>query len=85
MVFMMVLFGLVFVLARQAEFGTFELIRWVTGPMDQLDRQVLWPHFEVIAQAVYTLLIVGLLAAAIDRVLGRHDNVEQQISAQADL
>jgi len=81
----LVLFGLVFVLARQAEFGTFELIRWVTGPMDQLDRQVLWPHFEVIAQAVYTLLIVGLLAAAIDRVLGRHDNVEQQISAQADL
>jgi hypothetical protein len=80
-----VLFGLVFVLARQAEFGTYEVIRWVTGPMDYLDRQVLWPHFAVLAQAVYTLLIVGLLAAAIDRVLGRHDSAGAEASAHADL
>lgn len=73
----MLLFCLVFVLATQAKYATMELVRWVTGPLDQTDATAFWPWMDVLAQGVYTLLVVGLLAAAVDRVIRRQQQRER--------
>ncbi len=67
----MLLFCLVFVLALQAKYLTYELIRVLTGPLDPTDSTAFSPWMDVVAGAVYTLVVVGLLAAAVDRVIRR--------------
>lgn len=67
----MLLFCLVFVLALQAKYLTYELVRVLTGPLDPTDSTAFSPWMDVVAGAVYTLAVVGLLAAAVDRVIRR--------------
>lgn len=66
----MLLFCLVFLLARQVEFGVAELLRWLLGPRDFRDALAFSPHLQVISRGAYTVVLVSLLGAAIDRILG---------------
>jgi hypothetical protein len=72
----MLLFCLVFLLATEAKYLTMEGFRWVTGPLDSVDAPAIWPWMDVVAQGVYTVLVVGLLAAAVDRVIRRQQQVD---------
>lgn len=67
----MLLFCLVFVLASQAEVATAEILRRLIGPRDVTTGVAFSPHLALLTRAVYTVLIVGLLAAAIDRIFQR--------------
>jgi hypothetical protein len=69
----MLLFCLVFFLARQAEYLGSELWRALLGPMDRDTGVAFAPHLLVVDRAVYTVLLVGLLAAAIDRIVRHRD------------
>lgn len=80
----MLLFCLVFLLATQAKYATMEVFRWVTGPLDSIDAPAFWPWMDVVAQGVYTLLVVGLLAAAVDRVIRRQQQLAAEPAADAD-
>ena len=65
----MLLFCLVFVLAKQAEVGTAWVLRELIGPQDPDVMVVVAPYLALIRRAVYTVLMVSLLAAAVDRML----------------
>jgi hypothetical protein len=65
----MLLFCLVFVLAKQAEVGTAWVLRELIGPQDPDVMVVIAPYLALIRRAVYTVLMVSLLAAAVDRML----------------
>lgn len=65
----MLLFCLVFVLAKQAEVGTAWVLRWAMGPQDPDWMVVITPYLTLIRRGVYTVLMVALLAAAVDRML----------------
>ena len=72
----MLLFCLVFLLSRQVEVGVAELLRWVVGPRDFRDALTLSPYLSVISRGAYTVVLVVLLGAAIDRILGHLDEEE---------
>ena len=69
----MLLFCLVFVIARQA--GQLVIVVWraVVGPVARDDALAFYPYLTVASNAVYTVLLVGLLAAAIDRIIRRRE------------
>lgn len=69
----MLLFCLVFVVASQSGVLVGELWRLVVGPLDRDTALALAPYLGILADAVYSLLLVGLLGAAIDRVVQRRD------------
>lgn len=73
----MLMFCLVFVVARQAGNLTVELWRLVAGPADRDTALAFAPYVEVMNNGVYTLALVGLLAAAIDRVLANQPRAEE--------
>ncbi len=77
----MLLFCLVFLLSRQVEVGVAELIRQIIGPRDFRDALTLSPYVSVISRGAYTIVLVVLLGAAIDRVLGHLDEGQPE-SAQ---
>ena len=70
----MLLFCLVFLLSRQVEVGVSEVLRWLVGPRDFRDALTLAPYLSVISRGVYTVVLVVLLGAAIDRILGHLDS-----------
>ncbi|MEO6412206.1 MAG: hypothetical protein ABIO48_06420, partial [Pedococcus sp.] len=72
----MLLFCLVFLLSRQVEIGVAELLRWIVGPRDFRDALTLSPYLSVISRGAYTVVLVVLLGAAIDRILGHLDEAE---------
>lgn len=75
----MLLFCFVFLLSKQVEYGTDELIRWIVGPRDFRDALSISPYTSVISRGVHTVLLVALLGAAVDRILGQleaKDSVE---------
>jgi hypothetical protein len=69
----MLLFCLVFLLSKQVEVGVSELLRLVVGPRDFRDSLTLAPYLAVISRGAYTVVLVVLLGAAIDRILGHLD------------
>lgn len=72
----MLLFCLVFLLSRQVEVGVTEALRRVVGPRDFRDALTLSPYLSLISRGVYTVVLVALLGAAIDRILGHLDEDE---------
>lgn len=66
----MLMFCLVFFLARGAGTVTEELWRAVAGPADRDTALAFAPYVSAMSNGAYTVVLVGLLAAAIDRVLG---------------
>ena len=73
----MLLFCLVFIVARQAGNLVIELWRAVVGPVNRDDALAFLPYLDVLSNGVYTLLLVGLLAAAIDRIVRRRSEHEE--------
>lgn len=69
----MLLFCLVFIIARQAGNLVLELYRAVVGPMAADTAVAFNPYISVLSNAAYSVLLVGLLAAAVDRVVRRRD------------
>jgi hypothetical protein len=69
----MLLFCLVFIVASQSGVLVTELWRTVVGPLDRDTALAIAPYVNILADAVYSLLLVGLLGAAIDRVVQRRD------------
>lgn len=67
-----VLFCLLFLLARQVEVLTGHAMRAVIGPLDPDVYVMLAPILSILPRATYTLVLVALLAAAVDRML-RHE------------
>lgn len=65
----MLTFCLVFLLAKLAETGVGELARWAIGPRSPNDMVPFAPYVDLIGRAAYTVVVVGLLSAAIDRLL----------------
>jgi len=70
----MLLFCLVFIVASQSGVLVAELWRAVVGPLDRDTALAVSPYVDILADAVYSLLLVGLLGAAIDRVVKRRDD-----------
>lgn len=66
----MLLFCVVFLLAAQVETGVQWLRRMLTGPMNAYDALTLTPLLNVFSRGAYLVVLVVLLAAAIDRILG---------------
>ena len=83
----MLLFCLVFLLSRQVEVGVAELLRWIVGPRDFRDALTLSPYLSVISRGAYTVVLVVLLGAAIDRILGHldeeHDGMRRPVDPRA--
>jgi hypothetical protein len=77
----MLLFCLVFVLASQAEVATAEILRRLLGPRDATDALAFSPHIALLTRGVYTVVIVGLLAAAIDRIFERAPIAEPETTS----
>lgn len=69
----MLLFCLVFIIARQAGSLMVELWRAVVGPVARDDALAFLPYLDLLSTGVYNLLLVGLLAAAIDRIVRRRE------------
>lgn len=69
----MLLFCVVFIVARQAGTLVVELWRAVVGPTSRDTALAFYPYLDVLSDAVYTVMLVGLLAAAIDRIIRRRD------------
>ena len=69
----MLLFCLVFIVASQSGVLVVELWRLVVGPLDRDTALAVSPYLDILADAVYSLLLVGLICAAIDRVVQRRD------------
>lgn len=67
----MLLFCLVFILANGAETLTALGLQRLIGPGNVNDLIAFTPYRDLLARAVYTVLVVGLLAAAVDRIVGR--------------
>jgi hypothetical protein len=67
----MLLFCIVFSVARAVEWGVSELIRVVRGPVDPSTGLAFAPWLSLVSGAAYTLLLVGLIAAAVDRIITR--------------
>lgn len=78
----MLMFCLVFIIARQAGNLVLELWRAVVGPMAADTAVAFSPYVSVLSDAVYSVLLVGLLAAAVDRVV-RHRDERQSADAQS--
>lgn len=79
----MLLFCLVFLLSRQVEVGVSEVLRLLVGPRDFRDALTLSPYLSVVSRGVYTLVLVVLLGAAIDRILGHLDGADEAEPAAA--
>ena len=77
----MMLFCIVFVIARQSANLAAEGIRVIVGPQLRDTALAFSPYVAVASEAVYTLLLVGLLAAAIDRIILHRD--ERDAAAEA--
>ena len=77
----MLMFCLVFIIARQAGNLVLELYRAVVGPMAADTAVAFSPYVVAVSDAVYSVLLVGLLAAAVDRVIRRRD---EGMAAQAE-
>jgi hypothetical protein len=67
----MLLFCLVFVVARQAGALTVEVWRLVVGPTSRDTAIAFGAYLDLLRDGVYTIALVGLLAAAVDRVVSR--------------
>jgi hypothetical protein len=65
----MLLFCLVFVLATQVKTGVAWLLRAAIGPREPSFMQVITPYGDLLVNGAYTVLMVALLAAAVDRIL----------------
>lgn len=86
------LFCLVFVLARQARDLVIEVFRWVIGPQSPDMFYAIEPYLTMVADAAYTILLVGLLSAAIHRIgvnlpgaLDKPDAPEKQAGREASV
>lgn len=64
-------FCLVLGLARLAEWGTALLLRALVGPRDPDTMVAFSPYLDIATRAVYTVVIVVLVAAAVSRLLTR--------------
>ncbi len=62
------LFCLAFVLVRQVNYGVAELLRLVVGPRQGTTFHSLSPYVTTFADAAYTVVLAGLLGAAIFRI-----------------
>lgn len=81
----MLMFCIVFVVARQAGNLTAELLRSLIGPLERDTGLAVSPYVELATDGVYTVALVGLLAAAIDRIVRRQqrDESAQPIGSSA--
>lgn len=68
-----VLFCLVFFLARYAEYATAEVLRVLVGPRSLDTGLAFAPWVEVVTRGVYTVILVVLVAATVDRVVARQE------------
>ncbi len=70
---LIVLFCLVFFLARYAEYATAEVLRLVVGPRSLDTGLAFAPWVSVVTRGVYTVILIVLVAATVDRVVGRQE------------
>lgn len=76
----MLLFCVVFMVARGVHWGVGELLRLARGPVDASTGLAFMPWFSVAQMACYTVLLVGLIAAAVDRIIMRRDEAEATVA-----
>lgn len=74
----MLLFCLAFVGAAQVEFLVYEGLRLLVGPRSWLDSSAFFPYAEVLGMGGYLVVLTALLAAAVDRVIGRQPDPATQ-------
>lgn len=67
----MLMFCVVFAVAKLAERGVGELLRLLRGPVVVQSGLAIEPWLGVLRTGAYTVLLVGLIAAAIDRIVRR--------------
>lgn len=82
-----ILFCLVFFLARYGEFLMGELLRVIIGPRDLDTGLAFSPWLQLATRGTYTVLLVVLVATAVDRVVGRQQagaTTEPAVPAEAD-
>ncbi|MTB87525.1 hypothetical protein H9L21_05785 [Aeromicrobium senzhongii] len=77
----MVMFCLVFVIADQANALVNELWRLVLGPRDRDTALAFAPWLDITASALEYVVLAGLLAAAIDRILTNQRRWAQETAA----
>ncbi|MEO7235367.1 MAG: hypothetical protein ABIW80_08330 [Lapillicoccus sp.] len=70
---LIVLFCLVFFLARYAEYAAAEVLRVVVGPRSLDTGLAFAPWVSVVTRGVYTVILIVLVAATVDRVVGRQE------------
>lgn len=67
----MVMFCVVFMVARGVQWGVGEVIRAMRGPVDYSTGISFAPWVSLASSAAYTVFLTGLLAAAVDRITQR--------------
>ncbi|OFE14707.1 hypothetical protein BA895_08405 [Humibacillus sp. DSM 29435] len=72
----MLLFCIVFTVARGVQWAVAELLRQLRGPVEVLPGSAFLPWFDLIETGFYTVLLVGLIAAAVDRIIVRRTQTE---------
>lgn len=81
----MLLFCLVFAVAGQAEVLTAVLLQRAIGPQDPNTMVAFVPYVGLASRAVYTVLLVALLAAAVDRVMQRTGRTEAPVGGEVSV
>ena len=81
----MLLFCVVFMVARGVHWGVGELLRLARGPVDASTGLAFLPWFNVAQMACYTVMLVGLIAAAVDRIIMRRDEAEADRARETEI
>ncbi len=74
-------FCLVLMLGQAAEWGAAEVLRALLGPRESETMLFFSPYLDLVTRTVYTVVVVALIAAAVDRLLAR-PLAEEAASAQ---
>jgi len=75
-------FCLVLGLAQLAEWGSALALRAMIGPRDPETMIAFSPYLDLVTRTVYTVAVVALVAAAVDRLLSRR--LQEELSAAAE-
>lgn len=82
----MVLFCIVFVVARSVEVLAAEGMRWIVGPGDPLRQYALEPYQLLVERGVYFVLVLSLLGSAVNAIVmgqRREDALAEKVTQEA--
>jgi hypothetical protein len=81
---LIVLYCLVFFLARYAEYASAAALRALIGPRSLDTGLAFSPWVQVVTRGVYTVVLIVLVAATVDRIVGRQEAIlRSEESAEA--